>query len=259
MTRYSDDEADAILERALRKGNDTGLRREELIAAAREIGIAPEDIEEAADAVRKERVENDALEAKKNRAKRRLRSSAATYIAIGAFLTALNLVTGGGFWAIYPVLAFVFLIAMQAIRAYGHHELSEREKKKLHAKREKMSRKERRRANAMARQLERKNRKDRVKDAEARFEAAVEDGVAKLLERAAAGLEGVTRGRQESDGEFGDYVRGKRGGKKRRAERGRKKSKDEPRVRAARARDLEDEYAEDELEEAERELEEYLS
>lgn len=252
MSTYDDEEVQEILRRALQE--DAGLGHDELAAAAAEVGIERDRFERAAKAVRGERSRAGAIERRKQKRRKKLVQTGATYAIINLFLFAIDMLSGGGWWFQWPLISMLFLYALQWVRHFGADDEAAviREEAKRAKKLRKQNRKERRRQRAIARQQRRRAGKERLKHAEDAFEAAVEQGLAKLFESIAGGIESL--GSEGSRGEFGDFVARKEG---RPAPRPRR---EEPPASAAQVRvdASEDPEREAELQEAMAELEREL-
>lgn len=221
---YSDVEVREILRRALERGaeDDGQLSHAELAAAAAEVGVAPERFEAAAAEVRAVREDTKLLEEGRaialTKRKRRVRDfwqHFGTYAVVNAFLFGVDMLSGGGTWWYWPAMGWGLAVSLQALGLLGSGEPDEVELRRLAQKRRKRLAKKNR---SQGEKLARKRRKDRVAGAEQRFEAAVEKGVAALLDVAARGIEtalddrgsGTTSG-SSSDTGFGRYVARKEG------------------------------------------------
>jgi hypothetical protein len=185
--RYTDAERDEILRRAIaaQEGSDD-ITHEELVDAAQEIGIDPAMVESAAEEIAKERVrreeasEDDGLVAAEvSRRRGRFGRHLLTYLLVNGGLVAMNLASGGEFWAIWPILAWGLGLALQAMRALPAPGDDDRERilRRLSKRRAKQARERAKRA-----------RNEAMRAAGQEFEAAVEQGVAELLRAVSRGL-----------------------------------------------------------------------
>ncbi len=206
---YDDEEVREILRRALEE--NSGLGHAELAAAAAEVGIEPEKFERAAKAVRGERSRAGAIERRKAKRRKGLIQTGATYAVINLFLFAIDMLSGGGWWFQWPLVSMAFLYALAWVRHFGADDEAAviREEAKRAKKLRKQNRKERRRQRALERLQKRQKGKARLRNAEDAFEAAVEQGLAKLFESIAGGIESMSAG--GSGGEFGEFVARKEG------------------------------------------------
>lgn len=213
MEKYDDSEVEEILRRAAKR--DDGLEHEDLVSAAKEAGIDPAAVERAAAAVREERATRVAVAVVDERdAKRRRRfiRSLSTFAVVNTFLFLIDLLTGGGWWFYWPLLSWGLMVALQGVSLLTPLEDLPPPKK---------SRKERRREEAEARRAEqrakRTDSKTRLKEAERTFDAAIEHGVASVLEKVAHGIGRVAGSpssksssksstKTKRDSEFGRYV-----------------------------------------------------
>jgi hypothetical protein len=104
---YTKDEADAILARAIElQGRGEGASHAELLATAREIGVAPEALERAAGEVLAGRRDDQALRARRARRWRGFFAHLVPFVCVGVLLGFINVVTGGFPWAVIPMLAW---------------------------------------------------------------------------------------------------------------------------------------------------------
>ncbi len=209
MSTYDDEEVQEILRRAL--AEDAGLGHDELAAAAAEVGIERDKFERAAKAVRAERSRSAAVERRKAKRRKGLVQTGATYAVINLFLFAIDMLSGGGWWFQWPLISMLFLYAMQWVGHFGADDEAAviEEEAKRAKKLRKQNRKERRRQRALERQRRRRAGKERLKDAEDAFEDAVEQGLARLFESMAGGIESLSG--KGSSGEFGEFVARKEG------------------------------------------------
>jgi hypothetical protein len=104
---YTKDEADAILARAIElQGRGEAASHTELLATAREIGVAPEMLEKAASEVLAGRRDDEALRALLAGRWRGFFAHLVPFACVGALLGFINVVTGGFPWAVIPMLAW---------------------------------------------------------------------------------------------------------------------------------------------------------
>jgi hypothetical protein len=104
---YSKEEADAILARAIElHGHGEATSHEELVAMAREIGVAPEALDKAAAEVLGRKRDDQALRALRARQWRGFFAHLVPYVCVGMLLGFINVVTGGFPWAVIPMLGW---------------------------------------------------------------------------------------------------------------------------------------------------------
>jgi hypothetical protein len=104
---YSKEEADAILARAIElHGHGEATSHAELLATAREIGVAPEALEKAATEVLGRRTDDQALRALRARQWRGFLAHLVPYVCVGMLLGFINVATGGFPWAVIPMLGW---------------------------------------------------------------------------------------------------------------------------------------------------------
>lgn len=206
--QYTDNEIDAILQKALEAGDtDLGLTHEELADVAAQVGITTEQLEQAAEQVRTERAGADDLAAAKaevaKRTRRRRRGWLQhffTYGVVIAGLAALDFVTGGGMtWWFYPAVGWGMAVALQAVGVlmYDEDRDLERQLRRIRKRRERLEREARR-------------KKHRAKHG-GTLEEALERGVALLLTTAAEKLASKMAAGTPLDTDFGRFVAKKKG------------------------------------------------
>lgn len=102
--RYTREEVDAILGRALSANKDDagGMSHDELVAAAREVGVEPGAIERAAHEVMEgRRLEQEVADYKRRQWKGFV-SHLASYVLVIAFLVFVNFMTASTLWVLWP-------------------------------------------------------------------------------------------------------------------------------------------------------------
>jgi hypothetical protein len=245
---YSREEMEEIFRRAAehtqfaQSGADA-IRYEDLVAAAREVGIDPSSVAEVAQKVEAERHlvakkadEDEIVRHELSERRHRARRGLLTYSIVTAFLVALDFMTPGGPWAQWIALIWGLFVALRMGRAMLEPSRSERDriigretkrrakkareeqrrraaeewKQRLHAQQEAIRRE-------LAQQEERRRERDRgrreanreLERASREFEHAVEEGVTQLLTALAKRIGDAAR-EELPKGEFGDFVRRER-------------------------------------------------
>jgi hypothetical protein len=245
---YSREEMEEIFRRAAehtqfaQSGADA-IKYEDLVAAAREVGIDPSSVAEVAQKVEAERHlvakkadEDDIVRHELSERRHRARRGLLTYSIITAFLVALDFMTPGGPWAQWVALIWGLFVALRMGRAMLEPSHSEREriigretkrrakkareeqrrraaeewKQRLHAQQEAIRRE-------LAQQEERKRERNHARReanrelerASREFEHAVEEGVTQLLTVLAKRIGDAARD-ELPKGEFGEFVRRER-------------------------------------------------
>lgn len=245
---YSREEMEEIFRRAAEQtqfaqsGADA-IRYEDLVAAAREVGIDPSSVAEVAQKVEAERHlvaqkadEDDIVRHELSERRHRARRGLLTYSIVTAFLVALDFMTPGGPWAQWVALIWGLFVALRMGRAMLEPSRSERERiiGRETKRRAKKAREEQRRRAAeewklrlhaqqeairreLAQQEERRRERDRgrreanreLERASREFEHAVEEGVTQLLTALAKRIGDAARD-ELPKGDFGDFVRRER-------------------------------------------------
>lgn len=232
--QYTDEEVRAILERALRHDQSRGVSHEDLVAAAEEIGVSRAAIEAAAGELEGRQGEADARAAIVARRRKGFQSHLFSFIAVNAFLFAINLLTPGPWWFFWPLLAWGLGLAFHA-RAALSTEVSPRVLRREVERTAARDRKERKRRAKEEKEAARRMRKERIEQSAEELGQAVEEGVAVLMSKVAGGIRGVAGSEERPRGS-------------------RVAPEAEPRVRVGAPGSLDDEdddaLAEDEVEEA---------
>lgn len=224
---YSREEVDEILRRAAQRGGhgEPTLSREELVDAAREAGIDPDAVHAAADEVDTgvvlERIptEDEAVAAWQARRRRRFTTHALTWLVVCGGLLVINLLAGGALWFQWPLASWGILVALQAIGTFQsatpeqlervrerHRKKTQEARRRLEKQQRKIEAAQRSAAQDRAKQ-QRKIDRARRQDTAALFEAAVEEGVAALLEAATRTLGEVSKRSRKAERKETDFDR----------------------------------------------------
>lgn len=113
----SDEDIDAILKIAVSRSGrlDSQTLRERLAASAAELGITPEQVAEAEEEWNREEQARKEIVAFKAHQRRKFNELVGSCAIVAAFLTAVNVITDRTvLWVIWPILAFVVGIAIEA-------------------------------------------------------------------------------------------------------------------------------------------------
>jgi hypothetical protein len=183
--RYEESEARAILDRALRRDAvREGIEHDDLVAAAREVGISEETLGAAIQEVERSRTEDEVRRTIVRRRRRDLANHALAYLLICGSLTLVALFLTGGWWFLWPVILWgtgLVFHAQDALR----RSVSDEETRRELRRRERAEERERQRLGedqARARRLARNEALERGAD---QLGAAVEKGVALLMSKVA--------------------------------------------------------------------------
>lgn len=191
MTKvYSRAEADEILRRALAEQAEGGIPHDDLVAAAREVGIPESAIEAAAERLG-DHVELDRRVALLRRRKlRAFTRHLITFVIINLGIFGLDWLDGGTWFFQFPLIVWTVVLLLFAVMQLSPNPeaLVKRAERELE--------KERRRERARQRRTLPKEERRRIagenaKKLEAEFEAVVEQGVSALLSAAARALHGL--------------------------------------------------------------------
>ncbi|WP_394832654.1 2TM domain-containing protein [Pendulispora rubella] len=142
--RYSDEEVRTILEMALKRDDKQGVGHDELLAAAAEVGISREAIETAALELDDARGEQQAREAILARRRKGFAAHMWPFIAVNAFLAAINMLTTPDvLWFLFPLLGWGLGMFFHARSAFSK-EVSPKALAREHKRNEQQARKQRR-------------------------------------------------------------------------------------------------------------------
>jgi hypothetical protein len=182
---YTDAQVREILRRAVEQGTNTGgLGREDLIAAAGDVGIAPEAVDAAIVALETESELSEELAKLQRERRHDLASSFSTWAIVNAGLFGIDWATGGGWWFYWPLSTWGIALLLRlkgelfANRA-GDRKAAERRVQLRHRQREREQAEARR-------ERARKQRQD-----SSGLEGVIERGVEELLGAAARRIAGV--------------------------------------------------------------------
>lgn len=223
---FTREEVEEILRRATehaKVATDDGIRHEELLEAAREVGLDPKAIEEAAAELEAQREQRrDEVEARAELTEERRRgflSALTTYVVVGLFLAAINLTVASGPWAVWVLAIWGLFVGLRGSRLLFPVDPTRIEKRaaQKRKRREADARKAaaRKEAEAWAERLRAEmqgsaRRADQAARASRDFEDAVEKGVQALLGVLARNIREVAARAEETgrqrDSEFNRYV-----------------------------------------------------
>ena len=111
---YTDEEVREILRRAVDKSNvGGGLSRDELVDAARDVGIEPAAVNAAIEAVELDREVTEELTELQNAERRKLTSSFLTWGIISAGLLAMRWFGEGGWWFLWPMGIWAVILLLR--------------------------------------------------------------------------------------------------------------------------------------------------
>jgi hypothetical protein len=184
---YTNAQVREILRRAVERGTDAGdLGQDDLMAAAREVGIATEAVEAAITELEAEGELKEELTKLRGERRHDLASNFATWAIVNAGLFGIDWATGGGWWFYWPLGSWgIFLL----LRLKGEIFSSPAEDRRTAERRIERRRSEREREQAEARR--RSEREQR--QSSGGLEGLIERGVEELLGAAARRVAGRVR------------------------------------------------------------------
>jgi hypothetical protein len=125
---YEEDEAEQILRRASSLSMPGGaMNRERLLQTAAELGISPEAVELAERQIALERTEKTERAEFDTHVRSDFFGHLVSFVCVNGFLVAINLRTGGYFWAIWPMLAWGLGLAFDFVETFFRGSESYRE------------------------------------------------------------------------------------------------------------------------------------
>jgi len=201
---YTRAEADEILRRALAEQAEGGISHDDLVAAAREVGIPESAIAAAAERLG-DHVELDRqVNLLRSRKRRAFVRHVVIFCIVNLGIFAVDWLDGGTWFFQFPLIVWGVLLMLLGVMllAPNPEALARRAERELE--------KERRRERARQRRLPRGERGAAARDGAREFEAAVEHGVSELMSAAAKALRGLggPRVRVDSADEEGGSERG---------------------------------------------------
>src|SRR5215472_6680778 len=103
---YSKEEADAILARAIEMQRGDSTSHDDLVAAAREVGVPAEAVERAAQEVLAQRRDEDDVRTLRAKAWRGFLAHLVPYVMVSTLLAFINVMTGSFPWVIIVMLGW---------------------------------------------------------------------------------------------------------------------------------------------------------
>ena len=219
---YTDDEVEAIFRRAIERQQSQadGLGHEELIAAAREMGLDDTAIDRAVREVEHDRVAIEVEREVRQRKRRGWVRHLMSYLVIVGSMVGLHFLGVAGpwvWWVVFGWGAGLLLSTPGAFRAPNERELERAHAKRNRRERRKAEAEARRRRDEMRRMAQIERERARLEAAkqgrspvESEIEHVIEEGVSLLLRLAATKIREAAEP-QPPKGDFGRYVAKKKG------------------------------------------------
>ncbi len=204
---YTDAQVREILRRAVERGTDAGgLGHDDLLAAAREVGIATDAVETAIAELEAEGELKEELVKLRGERRKDLAANFATWAIVNAGLFGIDWATGGGWWFYWPLGGWgIFLL----LRLKGEIFASPARDRQAAERRVELRRHRREREQAEARRRSEREKRQNSGG----LEGVIERGVEELLGAAARRIAGRVR---VETGELFDDESEPRGGARRR-------------------------------------------
>jgi hypothetical protein len=184
---YSREEADEILRRALAEQSADGINHDDLVAAAREVGIPESAIEAAAGQLGEHRLVKDRVEQLRRQKRRGFGRHLSSYLIANGGIFLFDYFDGGPWFFQYVLIVWGIILLLFGIRQLAPEEAS------LVRKAERELEKERRRAERERRRSARlTGHPGGAPGAAKEFEQAVQEGASALLAAAARAIRDFT-------------------------------------------------------------------
>ena len=174
-SRYSQDEVNAILSRAIKHEHGRGeLSHSDLIAAAREVGISTDALEKAASEVLTERQRTGEIAQLRQHQWRKFFRHLFVYLVVNGMLFALNRLATPHFqWFLFPAFCWGIALVFHTMAVIAPN--SQRLERRLERQRERERRRQMRK---------------RIRDNASQFEHDLGEGLSTLLQAAAQRISG---------------------------------------------------------------------
>jgi hypothetical protein len=187
---YTREEADEILRRALLQQPGDGVNHDDLVAAAREVGIPTDAIESAAQQLGERRVVDERVQLLRSRKRRAFLHHLFTYVIVNTGMFFVDRLDGGPWWFYWPLVIWGIFLMLAGVRQLAPDKdgLVKRAERELERERKKEEKRRQRAARASARARGVRISSEGVSE----FESAVEEGVSALLSAAARAIRGIT-------------------------------------------------------------------
>jgi 2TM domain-containing protein len=185
---YSRDEADEILRRALSQQAADGIPHDDLVAAAREVGIPEAAILNAASQLDANRVVKARVEHLRKQKRRAFARHLLTFMLVNGGIFAFDYFDGGPWFFQYVLIVWGIILLLFGLRQLAPDEA------KLVRRAERELEKERRRAERERRRTQQGPGRPLIPSAAKEFEAAVQDGVSAMMTAAARAIRDFTPG-----------------------------------------------------------------
>jgi hypothetical protein len=184
---YSREEADEILRRALAQESPDGINHDDLVAAAREVGIPESAIEAAAGQVGEHQIVKQRVERLRRQKRRGFVRHLVTFLIVNGGIFLFDYFDGGPWFFQYVLIVWGIVLLLLGIRQLAPEEAG------LVRRAERELTKERRRAERERRRLGRASgHPGGVPAAAKEFEQAVQEGANALLSAAARAIRDFT-------------------------------------------------------------------
>jgi hypothetical protein len=184
---YSREEADEILRRALAQQSSDGINHEDLVAAAREVGIPESAIEEAASQLGEHRIVKERVEHIRRQKRRAFGRHLVSFLIANGGIFLFDYFDRGPWFFQYILIVWGIILLLFGVRQLAPEEAG------LVRKAEREIEKERRRAERLRRRTGRASgHPGGIPGAAKEFEQAVQEGVNALVSAATRAIRAYT-------------------------------------------------------------------
>jgi hypothetical protein len=187
---YSREEADEILRQALMQQAADGIAHEDLVAAAREVGIPEAAIESAAERLGEHRLLKERVEYLRAEKRRSFAHHLLTFLIVNGCIFAFDYFDRGPWFFHFPLIIWGMVLLLVGMRklAPSEEKLVRRAERDLQRQRRRDDRQRRRTQPAAAAAAA----KEKIPGAAKEFEAAVTEGVSAMMHAAAHAIRNLT-------------------------------------------------------------------
>lgn len=187
---YSRQEADEILRRALSHEGEDGISHDDLVAAAREVGIPPSAIEDAANQLGEYQVVRDRVELLRRQKRRAFVRHLLTFLIVNGGMFAFDWFDGGPWFFHYLLIIWSIVLLLVGMRQLAPDQagLIRKAERELERERRRAERQRRRKGGGRTPGV------SNLPGAAKEFEAAVQEGVSALMTAAAKAIRDYSPG-----------------------------------------------------------------
>ena len=187
---YSREEADEILRRALAQQGEDGISHDDLVAAAREVGIPPSAVEAAASQLGENQIVRERVELLRRQKRRAFARHLLTFLIVNGGMFLFDYFDGGPWFFQYLLIVWGIVLLLVGMRQLAPDEggLVRKAERELERERRRAERQRRRQVGGRTPGV------SQLPGAAKEFEAAVQEGVSALMSAAAKAIRNYSPG-----------------------------------------------------------------